>query len=52
MLTKRKILAILQKQSIRTTGEHQDVFNFAYHFINGMEDSSIDILIRQYNRRK
>ena len=52
MLTKRKILGVLKKESLKTSGTHKDVFNFAYNFINGMEDSTINICIKQYKRRR
>lgn len=51
-MTKSKILAEIQQMMIGLAeSERRDIYKFIFHFIDNMENSTIDISIKQFKRR-
>ncbi len=51
-MTKSKILAEIQQRMMRLAiSERRDIYEFIFHFIDNMDDSTIDISIKQFKRR-
>ena len=50
MLKINRVLAEVQKHSIRLSGERKDVFNFVYHLMNNMNPDLLEGILFDWNR--